>query len=88
MSQAHTGIYVALLATENMDYPACHPEKTTTYILHVIPITTHTYVRLKSIGKKKRKEKKQKRGKNKRQDKKRKQGKETKKNAILADPMN
>ena len=40
------------------DYTACHRKKTTTtYILHVVPITTstHTHDRRKSIGKKKHK---------------------------------
>ena len=41
------------------DCTACHPRKTTTYILHVVSTTTHTHDRRKSIGKKKqRKEKK------------------------------
>ena len=57
MCQVHTGTYVLILAPENTDYIACHPEKTTTYILHVVSITTHTHVRLSPIGKKKRKEK-------------------------------
>ena len=41
-------------------YTACHRGKTTTYILHVlvVPITTHMHVRLKSIGKKEKREKK------------------------------
>ena len=59
MCQVHTGAYVPLLAPEKTGYTACHPRKTTTYILHVIPINTHTHDRLKSIGKKKqRKERK------------------------------
>ena len=58
MCQIHTGTYVALLAPEKNDYAACHPAKTTTYILHVVPITTHTHVRLKTIGNKGRKEEK------------------------------
>ena len=60
MCQVHTGAYVSLLAPGKTDYDtACHPRKTTTYILHVVPITTHTHDRRKSIGKKKqRKEKK------------------------------
>ena len=52
----HTSHYTRL---EETDYTACHPRKTTTYILHVVPITTHTHDRRKSIGKKEqRKEKK------------------------------
>ena len=57
MCQIHTGTYVALLAPEKNDYTTCHPEKTTTCILHVVPITKHTHVRLESIGKTKREEK-------------------------------
>ena len=34
-------------------YSACQPRKTTTYILHVVSITTHTHDRRKSNGKKK-----------------------------------
>ena len=61
MCQAHTGEYASLLAPGKTDHTACHPGKTTTYLLHVVPITTHTHVRRKSIGKKKRiKEKKRK----------------------------
>ena len=58
MCQVHTGAYVSLLAPGKTDYTVCHPRKTTTYILHVVPITTHTDDRRKSIG-----EKKQKKGK-------------------------
>ena len=61
MCQVHTGAYVSLLAPGKTDYTACHPRKTTTYILHVVPITTHTHDRRKSIGKnKQRKETKDK----------------------------
>ena len=56
MCQAHTDEYVSLLAPGKTDQTACHTGKTTTYILHVVPITTHTHVRHKSIGKKNRKE--------------------------------
>ena len=60
MCQVHTGAYVSQLAPGKTDYyTACHPRKTTTYILHVVSITTHTHDRRKSVGKKKqRKEKK------------------------------
>ena len=59
MCQVYTSAYVSLLAPGKTDYTACHPRKTTTYILQIIPITTHTHDRRKSIGKKKqRKEKK------------------------------
>ena len=43
MCQVHTGAYVSLLAPGKTDYTACHPRKTTTYILHVESITTHTH---------------------------------------------
>ena len=62
MCQVHTGAYVSLLAPGKTDYyTACHPGKTTTYILHVVPITTHThviYIR-KSIGKNEEEKKKE-----------------------------
>ena len=59
MCQVHTGAYVSLLAPGKNDYTVCHPRKTTTYILNVVPITTHTHVRLKSIGKKKQRKRKE-----------------------------
>ena len=93
MCQVHTGAYVSLLAPGKTDYTACHPRKTTTYILHVVPITTHTHDRLKSIrkskqGKKRQESEKRKRkGKKKtrkaRKDKKRKQEKEIEKMSVL-----
>ena len=59
MCQVHTGAYVSLLAPGKTDCTPCHPKKTTTCILHVAPITTHTHDRRESIGKKKqRKEEK------------------------------
>ena len=39
MCQVHTGTYVSLLAPGKTDYTAYHPRKTTTYMLHVVPIT-------------------------------------------------
>ena len=54
MCQVHTGAYVSLLAPGKTDDTACHPRKTTTYILHVVSITTHTHDRRKPIGKKKK----------------------------------
>ena len=57
MCQVHTGAYVSLLAPGKTTLTACHPRKTTTYILHVGPITTHTHDRRKSIGKKETKKK-------------------------------
>ena len=59
MCQVHTGAYVALLAPEKTDFTACHTENTTTYILHVVPVTQYTHVRLKSIGERKRKGRKE-----------------------------
>ena len=56
MCQAHTGAYVSLLASGETNINACHPRKTTTYILHVVSITTHTHGRRKSIGEKKQRE--------------------------------
>ena len=53
MCLVHTGAYASLLAPGKTDYTTCHPRKTTTYILHAVPITTHTHDRRKSIGKKK-----------------------------------
>ena len=61
MCQVHAGEYVSLLAPGKTDYTACHPRKTTTHILHVVPITTHTHNRRKSIGKKKQTKKRKER---------------------------
>ena len=44
MCQVHTGAYVSLLTPGETH--ACHPRKTTTCILHVVSITTHTHDRL------------------------------------------
>ena len=58
MCQVHTGTYIALLAPEKTTTPlATQRRLPRAYILHVVPITTHTHVRLKLIGKSKRKEK-------------------------------
>ena len=85
MCQVHTGAYVSLLAPGKTDYTARHERKTTTCILHVVSITTHTHDRRKSIGEKKQrkvnelKEKKEKgRKRNKKRNRKRK-GKKRKK---------
>ena len=59
MCQVQAGAYVSLLTPGETNCPDCHPRKTTTYILHVVSITTHTHDRRKSIG-----EKKQRKGKN------------------------
>ena len=82
MCQVHNGAFVSLLAPGKTDFTktdhtACHPRRTTTHILHVVPITTHTHDRRKPVGKKKqRKEKKVK--EKERQDKKAKKRKSEK----------
>ena len=53
MCQVQAGAYVSLLAPGKTKYTACHPRKTTTYVLHVVSITTHAHDRRKSIVKKK-----------------------------------
>ena len=73
MCQVHTtGAYVSLLAPGKTDCTACHPRKTTTYILHVVPITTHTHDRRRRIGKKETKKRKEDKGKKIRESEKRK----------------
>ena len=69
MRQVHAGAYVSLLTPGGTNFSDCHPRKTTTYILHVVSITTHTHDRrsLSQLEKKKqRKEKKIKERKEKR----------------------
>ena len=81
--QVHTGAYVALLAPGKTDYTACHPRKTTTYILHVVSITRHTHDRRKSNGKKQTsKKRKEDRGKKRQESEKRKR-KSKKRNARI-----
>ena len=41
MCQVHAGAYVSLLTPRETNYSDCHPRKTTTYISHVVSITTH-----------------------------------------------
>ena len=77
MCQAHTGACVSLVAPGKTDYTACHPKKTTTYIFHVVSITTHTHDRRESIGEKKQtkdegKERKEKKANKKKRKKERK----------------
>ena len=80
MCQVHTGAYVSLLAPGKIDYTACHPGKTTAYILHVVSTTTHTHIRRKSIGKnKQRKEEKRKERKGKKRKEKKANNKRKKK---------
>ena len=70
MCQVHTGAYVSLLAPGKTDYTACHPRETaTTYVLHVVSITTNTDDRRKSIGKKEAKEIKEDKGKKRKEKK-------------------
>ena len=56
--QVQAGAYVSLLTPGETKYSDCHPRKTTTYILHVVSITTHTHDRHKSIGEKETKKRK------------------------------
>ena len=64
MCQVQTGAYVSLLTPGESKYSDCHPRKTTTYLLHVVSITTHTHDKRKPIGEKKQgKEKNIKEGK-------------------------
>ena len=63
MCQVHTGAYVSLLTPGETKYSDCHPRKTTTYILHVVSITTHTHNRRTSNGEKETKKRKEDAGK-------------------------
>ena len=75
MCQVQAGAYVSLLTSGETRYSDCHPRKTTTYILHVVSITTHTHDRRESIREKettKRKEDKGKERKKKKNETKRK----------------
>ena len=56
--QVHTGAYVSLLTPGESGSSDCHPRKTTTNILHVVSITTHSHDRRKSFGEKKQGNKK------------------------------
>ena len=58
MCQVQAGAYVLLLTPGDTNYSDCHPRKTTTYILYVVSITTHTQDMRKSIGEKKRRKEK------------------------------
>ena len=64
MCQVHTGAHSSHYSRlRKTDYnTACHPGKTTTYILHTWYLSTHTHVRLKS-GKKETKKRKKNKGK-------------------------
>ena len=50
-------------------YSDCHPSKTTTYILHVVSITTHTHDKHKSIGEIETKKRKEDKGKERKEKK-------------------
>ena len=57
MCQVYTGAYVSLRARGKTDYTACHPRKTTTYILHVVSMH-YAYARQTQVNwKKERKNK-------------------------------
>ena len=97
MCQGRTGAYVSLLAPEEPTIPLATQKRLPLIQLHVVPITTHTHVGLKSLGekkrKKKRREKKRKRKKQRKENKREentRQEEEARKdeNAILADPRN
>ena len=70
MCQVQAGAYVSLLTPGETKYSDCHPGKTTTYILHVVSITTHTHDRNKSIGEKETKKRKEDKGKERKEKKK------------------
>ena len=63
MCQVQAGAYVSLLTPGETKYSDCHPSKTTTYILHVVSITTHTHDRHTSIGEKETQKRKEDKGK-------------------------
>ena len=69
MCQVQPGAYVSLLTPGETKYSDCHPRKTTTYILHVVFITTHTHDRRKSIGEKETKKRKEDEGKERKEKK-------------------
>ena len=62
MCQVRTGAYAPLLAPGKTDCTACRRRKTTTYLLHVVLITTHTHVRRKSNGKRQNKKRRKRKG--------------------------
>ena len=70
MCQVQAGAYVSLLTPGETKYSDCHRRKTTTYILHVVSITTHTHDRRKSIGEKETKKRKEDKGKERKEKKK------------------
>ena len=71
MCQVQACAYVSLLTPGETKYSDCHPRNTTTYILHVVSIATHTHDRHKSIGGKETKKRKEDKGKERKEKKKR-----------------
>ena len=69
MCQVQAGACVSLLTPEETKYSDCHPRKITTYILHVVFITTHTHDRRKSFGEKETKKRKEDKGKERKEEK-------------------
>ena len=69
MCQVQAGAYVSLLTPGETEYSDYDPRKTTTYILHVVSITTHTHDRHKSIGEKETKKRKEDKGKERKEKK-------------------
>ena len=65
MCHVHNVAYVSLLPPGKTERTACRPGNTAKNILNVVPITTHTHIRLNQVNwkKKQRKEKKMKRRK-------------------------
>ena len=61
--QVQAGAYASLLTPGETKFSDCHPKNTTTYILHVVSITTHTHGRRKSIGEKETTKRKEDKGK-------------------------
>ena len=102
MCQVHTSAWVSLLAPGKTDNTACHPGKTTTHMLRVVPFTRirtsdARHLQNRNEEKKRRKKKSeipkesQQKTRNARQDKtrqKRRQGMEKRGNFVLADPWN
>ena len=54
MCQVHIGACISLLAPGKTDYTACHPRKTTTYILQVVSTYHYAYARQTQVHWKKR----------------------------------
>ena len=77
MCQVHTGAHVSILAPGKTDYTACHQRKKgSTYILHVVPITTQVTTNMSQLEKKETKKRKEDAGKRKKIQEERKNEKE------------